>query len=115
MSVKIYHNPACSKSRAALALLESEGHEPVVVKYLDVPPSADELRAIARALGVGPRDFMRKGDALYSSLNLGDEGLSEEALFEAMAENPKLIERPIVVTVKGARIGRPTENILDIL
>lgn len=115
MTVTIYHNPRCSKSRAALSLLKERGIEPEVVEYLDAPPSVKELREIVEKLGMRPRDLLRRGEAVYKQLELKDEALSDEALLVAMAGNPVLIERPIVVSDKGARLGRPAEDILDIL
>ncbi len=115
MQVTIYHNPRCSKSRATLALLEERGIEPRIVRYLDTPPKADELREILGALGMAPRALLRKGEAEYRELDLGRDSLSDDALIEAMATHPKLIERPIVVTGGRARIGRPPEAVLEIL
>ena len=115
MSVRIYHNPRCSKSRATLALLEENGHAPVVVEYLKTPPTEDELRQVLEALGLGPRDVMRTGEAAYKDNNLADESLSDDQLIAAMVANPILIERPIVVSGGKAKIGRPPEGVLDIL
>ncbi|PKQ05890.1 MAG: arsenate reductase (glutaredoxin) [Alphaproteobacteria bacterium HGW-Alphaproteobacteria-12] len=111
----IYHNPRCSKSRAALALLEERGLEPVIVDYLKTPPSVAELQTILTKLKMRPRDLMRKGEAVYKSLGLADESLSDEKLIRAMADNPVLIERPIVLSGAKARIGRPPESVLEIL
>jgi len=115
MSVTIYHNPRCSKSRATLALLEERGVSPNVVAYLETPPNEAELNVILRALGKEPRDLIRKGEEAYNAQGLDDESLSREALIKAMVENPVLIERPIVVNGAKAAIGRPPENVLDIL
>lgn len=115
MSVKIYHNPRCSKSRATLALLEEQGVEPDVIHYLDNPPSAEEITEILKKLGKSARELMRKGEAAFKDKDLGDESLSEDALIEAMAGEPILIERPIVVKGSKARIGRPPESVLEIL
>ncbi len=115
MSVKIYHNPRCSKSRATLALLEENGVEPQVHTYLDTPPSAEELDSILTALGKEPRELMRKGEDPYKELGLDNEDLSRAALINAMIENPILIERPIVTKGNKAAIGRPPESVLDIL
>jgi arsenate reductase len=111
----IYHNPRCSKSRETLALLEAKGLAPKVVEYLKEPPSADELKAILKKLKMGPRDLMRKGEAVYKELRLDNEKLTDEKLIGAMVEHPILIERPIVVMGAKARIGRPPESVLDIL
>jgi len=115
MTVTIYHNPRCSKSRQTLALLEEKGVSPNIVLYLDNPPSAGELQDIAKKLGAqNAREIMRVKEAPYKELNL--DGVSaENALFEAMAKNPILIERPIVVHGDKAAIGRPPESVLEIL
>ncbi|WP_422364620.1 arsenate reductase (glutaredoxin) [Pyruvatibacter mobilis] len=115
MSVRIYHNPRCSKSRATLALLEENGHAPEVVEYLKTPPTEDELRQVLAALGLGPRDVIRTGEAAYKDNKLSDENLSDDQLIAAMVANPILIERPIVVSGGKAKIGRPPEGVLDIL
>ena len=115
MSVTIYHNPKCSKSRATLALLEERSIEAKVVLYLETPPSTEEIDDFLKKLGKEPRDVMRKGEAAYKEKNLADESLSRDALIEAMAGEPILIERPIVVSGDKARIGRPPESVLEIL
>lgn len=115
MSVRIYHNPRCSKSRATLALLEENGHAPEVVEYLKTPPTEDELRQVLAALGLGPRDVISTGEAAYKDNNLADESLSDDQLIAAMVADPILIERPIVVSGGKAKIGRPPEGVLDIL
>lgn len=115
-NVTIYHNPRCSKSRETLALLEQQGVEPQVVLYLDTPPSVAELKKLLQELGfTSARELMRKKEDLYKDLKLADETLSEEQLLQAMVSNPKLIERPIVVKGGKARIGRPPEQVLEIL
>jgi arsenate reductase len=114
-SVTIYHNPRCSKSRQTLALLQERGIAPVVVPYLDEPPDPATLKRLLARLGLTPRGLMRTGEARYQELGLDDPGLSEDALIRAMSENPILIERPIVVTGKGAALGRPPENVLEVL
>lgn len=115
MSITIYHNPRCSKSRATLNLLRDKGVEPKIVEYLDNPPSAAEFRAILEKLGAGPRDVIRKGEKVYKQLELGDEALPDAALVLAMVEHPILIERPIVVNGERAVMGRPPETVLEIL
>ena len=115
MSVKILHNPRCSKSRATLSLLEERGIAPEIVDYLNTPPEADELRNILAALGVSPREFMRTGESVYKELQLDDPGLDDEALIAAMLANPILIERPVVLCGDQARVGRPPESVLEIL
>lgn len=115
-AVKIYHNPRCSKSRDTLSLLKSNGIEPEVVLYLETPPDAQTVRQLLHMLGMGSaRELMRKKEDLYKSLNLDDSRLTETELVQAMVDNPKLIERPIVVANGQARIGRPPEDVLEIL
>jgi len=115
MTIRILHNPRCSKSRATLALLQEQGVEPEVTLYLENPPAADELASILKKLGLNARQLMRKGEAEYRELGLADEALSEEQLIDAMVANPRLIERPIVLAKDRAAIGRPPESVLDIL
>lgn len=115
-AVKIYHNPRCSKSRETLSLLQSNGVEPEVVLYLDTPADAATLRQLLIMLGMtSARELMRQKDDLYKALNLADSNLTEAQLIQAMVENPKLMERPIVVANGQARIGRPPEQVLDIV
>lgn len=113
--VTLYHNPRCSKSREALNLLREQGLEPEVVLYLETPPNAKTLKVLLSKLGIGARDLLRKGEDAYKELNLADEKLSEAALIKAMVENPKLIERPIAINGDRAVIGRPPENVLQII
>ncbi len=115
MSTTIYHNPRCSKSRQTLQLLEEKGITPEVVKYLDTPPDKQQLTEILDMLGLEPRELMRTKEKLYKELGLNDDSLSREALIEAMVNNPILIERPIVITGGKAALGRPPEQVLDIL
>lgn len=115
MSVTIYHNPRCTKSRQTLALLEARGIKPQVIEYLQTPPSAKELDAILKMLGMAPRDLMRKQEAPYGEQNLASPEKTRAQLIEAMIASPILIERPIVVSNGKAAIGRPPENILEIL
>ena len=115
MTVTIYHNPRCSKSRQTLALLEERDVNPEIVLYLEAPLSTDVIATILEKLGKSPRDIMRKGEAPYKDLNLSDATKADAALILAMAENPILIERPIVVSGAKAAIGRPPEAVLDIL
>ncbi len=113
-NVTIWHNPRCSKSRNALALLDEKGVDAKVVKYLDTPPSKEELIEILKMLSISPRELMRTKEAIYKELNLKNEN-DEEKLIEAMVNNPKLIERPIVIKDGKAAIGRPIENIVELL
>ena len=115
MSVTIYHNPRCSKSRATLALLEEKGVEPQIVEYLSTPPSRDEMIRILEGLAMPPRDLMRKKEKPYTELNLGDDSMGRDALIDAILENPILMERPVVVKDGKYAIGRPPENVLEIL
>ena len=115
MAVTIYHNPRCSKSRQTLALIEDKGIEPLVIEYLKTPPSQEKLTSILEQLGMAPRDLLRKGEALYKDLKLDDPALSDGEIIAAMVENPILIERPIVLSGGKACLGRPPENVIDIL
>ena len=112
---KIFHNPSCSKSRQTLSLLQEQGESPHIVEYLSTPPNAAELAFIIETLGIQPRDLMRKGEAEYKDLNLMDDQLSRDELIDAMVNNPRLIERPIVIKNNKVAIGRPPENVLSIL
>lgn len=113
--VKIYHNPRCSKSREALALLVENKIKPEIVEYLQTPPSVAELREILHKLQMRPRDVMRSGEGLYRDLRLDDLKLTDQDLIAAMVKNPILIERPIVVVGGKAVIGRPPEKVLKLL
>jgi arsenate reductase (glutaredoxin) len=115
MTVTIYHNPRCSKSRQTLALLEEQGVKPEVVEYLKTPPSVAELKRILKKLGLKAHDIVRKGEAAYAELGLKDREVTDDELLALMVENPILIERPIVVSGDKAAIGRPPEAVLKIL
>ena len=115
MTVTIYHNPRCGKSRQTLALLQDKGVTPIVVEYLKTPPSEAELRDILKKLGGGPRQLMRTKDALYGDLKLDDPALADAELIRALAAHPSLIQRPIVIAGTRAAIGRPPEAVLAIL
>lgn len=115
MTVTIYHNPRCSKSREALALLEARGIEPEIVLYLQDPPSKATLKGLVKKLGLETaRGLMRVKEAPYTELDL-DNVRAETALIDAMHANPVLIERPIVVNGERAVIGRPPETVLEIV
>lgn len=114
-STTIYHNPRCSKSRAAMELLTEKGIETKVIKYLDTPPDRETLLNILDMLDMEPRDLMRKGEKEYKENNLANNKLSKDDLIEAMLKYPRLIERPIVISNGKAAIGRPIENIINIL
>ncbi|HLO61992.1 MAG TPA: arsenate reductase (glutaredoxin) [Azonexus sp.] len=116
MTVTIYHNPRCSKSRETLALLQERGLTPQVVAYLDQPPSPEEIRNLLKLLALDDaRALMRKGEAEYAELGLDNPALDQDALIAAMASHPRLIERPIVVNGDQAALGRPPEKVLAIL
>jgi arsenate reductase len=115
MTVTIYHNPRCSKSRQTLTLLEERGLEPQIIAYLETPPDATTLERLLGLLALEPRALMRRKEAQYQELGLADESRSREELITAMVENPILIERPIVEANGKAAIGRPPESVLDIL
>ncbi len=115
MSVTIYHNPRCSKSRQTLSLLQERGIEPTVIEYLNTPPSPEKLRGILAMLGLEPRELMRKKEAAYAEGSLDNPNLSDDDLIAAMVKHPILIERPIVLANDKAAIGRPPEQVLDIL
>lgn len=112
MSVTIYHNPRCSKSRETLSLIRERGIEPVVVEYLANPPSAAELTRILALLGKPAAEVIRKKEAKEAGVDLAQD---DAALIAAMAAHPAIIERPIVVHGDQAALGRPPENVLDIL
>jgi len=113
--VTIYHNPRCSKSRQTLALLEERNIEPEIVLYLEKPPSTDELADLLGKLGISARELLRKGEDAYKDNNLSNANLSDAELIQAMHNFPKLIERPIVVADDKAALGRPPEQVLEIL
>lgn len=113
--ITIYHNPRCSKSRAALELLREQGMEPRIVEYLKDPPSETELARILKLLDMEPRELMRRKEEEYERENLDDPGLSRKQLIKALHDHPRLIERPIVLANGRAALGRPPESVLDIL
>jgi len=110
----IYHNPRCSKSRATLALIEASGISPNVVLYLEEPLSADAISVLLRQLGMTARDLVRRGEAAFSALGLSRDS-SDAEILAAMVGEPKLIERPIVVCGDRAVLGRPPENVTQLL
>ena len=112
--MKIYHNPRCFKSRQTLALLKENGVEPDVVLYLDNIMTAGEIRGLLVKLGISPMQLVRKGEAVWKEKYKGKE-LSDDQVIEAMIANPKLIERPIVVKDQSAVLGRPPENIFELI
>ena len=114
-AITIYHNPRCSKSRASLALLEEAGVTPEIVLYLETAPSPEKISELLSKLGLNAEAIVRKGEDLYKSLELKGKTLSEAQWCETLSANPKLIERPIVETATQAVIGRPPENVLDLI
>jgi arsenate reductase len=115
MTVTIYHNPRCSKSRQTLELLRANNIEPDIIEYLDTPPDHRTLISLLDKLGIGARQLMRNKEQAYKDADLDNPDLSESELINAMVEQPKLIERPIVVIGDKAVLGRPPENVLKIL
>jgi len=113
VTVTIYHNPRCSKSRETLALLEAKNLSPRIIEYLKTPPTAAQLRHILDMLGIPARDLVRRKEAADAKIDPAQ--LSETALIAAMVEHPGIIERPIVISGKKAVVGRPPERVLDIL
>ncbi|MFI8398235.1 arsenate reductase (glutaredoxin) [Pseudomonas sp. Choline-02u-1] len=111
----LYHNPRCSKSRGALELLEARGLSPNVVRYLETPLNAAQIKALLGKLGISARQLLRTGEEEYKTLNLADASLSEQQLIDAIAAHPKLLERPILEVGDRAVIGRPPENVLELL
>ncbi|MCB1802053.1 MAG: arsenate reductase (glutaredoxin) [Gammaproteobacteria bacterium] len=115
MTLSIYHNPRCSKSRQTLQLLEQQGAEPEVIEYLKTPPDAKTLKRLLKMLGLAPRELMRTKEPEYKASGADDASLSDAQLIDLMVANPKLIERPIVVKDGKAALGRPPERVLEIL
>jgi arsenate reductase (glutaredoxin) len=115
MTVTIYHNPKCGTSRNVLAMIRASGEKPVVIEYLKDPPSRERLKALIAAMGIPVRALLRKKGTAYAELGLDDPKWSDEELIDLMLAHPTLIERPVVVTPKGARLCRPSETVLDIL
>ena len=114
-TVTIWHNPRCSKSRQTLALIEGRGIRPEVVEYLKSPPSREDVALVVQLLGISPLALMRKGETVYKELEIGGRPLGDDELIAAMAANPILIERPVVIANGKAALGRPPENVLEIL
>lgn len=115
MTLEIWHNPRCSKSRQTLELLRSQGHEPIVIEYLNTPPTVARLKEILKMLDLQPRQLMRRNEAVYKEQGIDDEALDVDQLVAAMVAHPKLIERPIVINGARAALGRPPEQVLSIL
>ena len=115
MTVTIYHNPACGTSRNTLAMIRQSGEEPEVIEYLKTPPIRERLVELIAAMGISPRDLLRRKGTPYDELGLDDEKWSDDELVDFMIAHPILINRPIVVTRKGVRLCRPSEVVLEIL
>ncbi len=115
MTVTIWHNPNCSTSRKVLGLIRASGIEPKIVDYVNTPPSVAAIKAVLKAMGMEPRDLLRRRGTPYDELGLGDDMLSDAALVEAMHTHPILIERPVVQSPKGTRLCRPPERVCDLL
>ena len=113
--ITIFHNPRCSKSRQTLEILENKGIEPAIRLYLEDTPSAAEIKEVLGKLGITARELLRKGEDAYKENNLKDDSLPEDALIDAMVKFPKLIERPIVINGDKAKLGRPPEQVEEIL
>jgi arsenate reductase len=115
MTVTIYHNPKCSTSRNVLAMIRQRGEEPRIIEYLKAPPSRERLIELVAAMGLTPRQILRRAGTPYDELKLDDPKWTDDALIDIMLQHPILIERPIVVTPKGVRLCRPAEAVLEIL
>ena len=115
MKSTLYHNPRCSKSRATLELLKSRGIEPQIIEYLKTPPDAATLKNILSLLGMNPRELMRQKEPAFKEAGLDNPDLDDDQLISAMIEHPILIERPIFLANGKAAIGRPPENVLNVL
>jgi len=111
----LYHNPRCSKSRQTLALLQANGIEPDIQLYLETPPDTQTLARLIKQLGITPRELLRNKEAEYKAAGLDQNNISDDAIIQAMHQHPKLIERPIAVKGDRAVIGRPPENVLELL
>lgn len=115
MTITIYHNPACGTSRNTLGIIRQSGEEPVVVEYLKNPLTRSELVSLIKSIGIDPRDLLRRKGTPYEELKLDDPKWSDDQILDFMVSHPILINRPIVVTSKGARLCRPSEEVLGIL
>lgn len=115
MATRIYHNPKCGTSRNVLEMIRRSGEEPTIIPYLETPPTREELEMLLVKMGISARDLLRQKGTPFDELGLSDEHLSEDELIDAMMLHPILINRPIVVTNKGAALCRPSEKVLDIL
>jgi arsenate reductase len=112
--IRIYHNPRCRKSREILEIIKNMGHDPEIIEYLKTPPTVKELRGLLEKMNMKPAEIIRKGEDLFKS-NFKGKKMSDEAWLQVLVENPKLIERPIVVSGDRVILGRPPENVKEIL
>jgi len=115
MLLQIYHNPNCGTSRNTLAMMKASGETPEIIEYLKTPPSRERLVELLTMMGIRPRDLLRRKGTPYEALGLDNPALTDDQLIDAMLAEPILINRPIVVTRKGARLCRPSETVLDLL
>ncbi len=115
MSIKIYHNPSCATSRNTLAMIEASGQTPEVIEYLKTPPTREQLKNLIAMMHITPRELLRQKGTPYDALYLDNPALTDEQLIDAMLAQPILINRPIVVSDKGARLCRPSERVLALL
>ncbi|MDR4305811.1 arsenate reductase (glutaredoxin) [Chelatococcus sambhunathii] len=115
MTITIFHNPACGTSRNTLAMIRASGEEPVVIEYLETPPTRERLVGLIAAMAISPRDLLRRKGTPYDELGLDDPGLSDDALIDAMIAHPLLINRPIVEAPRGTRLCRPSEVVLELV
>jgi arsenate reductase len=115
MSVTIYHNPACGTSRNTLAMIRDSGEAPEVIEYLKAPPDRARILELVRAMGISVRELLREKGTPYAELGLADPKWSNDELLDFMLAHPILINRPIVVTAKGTKLCRPSEQVLDLL
>ncbi len=113
--VTIYHNPNCGTSRKVLGILRDNGVEPAVIEYLKTPPSRAEMKHLLQQMGMSPREILRRKGSLFGELGLDDLAKSDDALLDALQSHPVLMERPIVVTDRGAAVCRPAERVLTLL
>ena len=111
----IYHNPNCGTSRNTLAMIRQSGEEPLIIEYLETPPSRERLCELVKAMGISPRQLLRRKVTPFDALGLDDPALSDDDLIDAMLAHPILINRPVVVTDKGTRLCRQSERVLDLL
>jgi arsenate reductase len=113
--ITIYHNPDCRTSRNVLAMIRNSGEEPKIIEYLRTPPGRDELVVLLQRMGMRPRELLRRKGTLHDELGLDEAKWTDDQLIDLMLEHPILINRPIVVTARGARLCRPAETVLEIL